>query len=106
MSATLYGIAGNLSRDGFEIDTALYLRALNDKLKLTEVPSFEGYRFYGEGKLRTIPDGFRVLTTIFKEFLRSILHPNRDLQMGFKGEVIPHKDLFTIVNVKESSDNR
>jgi CheY-like chemotaxis protein len=92
--------------NGFEIDTALYLRALNDKLKLTEVPSFEGYRFYGQGKLRTIPDGFRVLTTIIKEFLRSILHPNRDLQMGFKGEAIQHKDLFTIVNVKESSFNR
>ncbi len=92
--------------NGFEIDTALYLRALNDKLKISEVPSFEGYRFYGSGKLRTIPDGFRVLNTIFKEYLRSVLHPYRDLQMGFKGEAIQHKDLYTIVNVKESSYNR
>ena len=89
--------------NGFEIDTALYLRALNDKLKISEVPSFEGYRFYGVGKLRTIPDGFRVLYTIFKEYLKSLLHPYRDLHMGFKGEAIQHKDIYTIVNVEESS---
>ena len=92
--------------DGFEIDTALYIRALNDKLKITEVPSFEGYRFYGVGKLRTIPDGFRVLHTIFKEFLRSVLHPCRDLQMGFKGEVIQHKEVYTLVKVEEDSYDR
>ena len=86
--------------NGFEIDTALYLRALNDKLKISEVPSFEGYRFYGVGKLRTIPDGFRVLHTIFKEYLKSVLHPYRDLQMGFKGEAIQHKDIYTIVQCR------
>jgi len=91
--------------NGFEIDTALYLRALNDKLKISEVPSFEGYRFYGVGKLRTIPDGLRVLYTIFKEFVKSILNPYRDLQMGFKGEAIQHKDIYTIVQVEESSNS-
>ena len=47
--------------NGFEIDTAIYVRSLLMRLRLTEVPSFEGYRFRGEGKLRTIPDGFRVI---------------------------------------------
>ncbi|OGO61479.1 MAG: hypothetical protein A2032_06955 [Chloroflexi bacterium RBG_19FT_COMBO_49_13] len=88
--------------DGFEIDTALYLRALNDKLKITEVPSFEGYRFYGVGKLRTIPDGARVLYTIFKEFVGSVLHPNRDLKMGFNGDSIQNKEVYTISKIEES----
>ncbi|MEK7324867.1 MAG: glycosyltransferase family 2 protein, partial [Chloroflexota bacterium] len=35
--------------DGFEIDTAIYLRALRERLRIAEVPSFEGYRFYGVG---------------------------------------------------------
>jgi hypothetical protein len=77
--------------DGFEIDAALYLRAINDKLKITEVPSFEGYRFYGEGKLRTIPDGLRVLRTIFQEYYKRITRrPNHSLQIGFRGEVVLH----------------
>jgi len=92
--------------DGFEIDTALYLRAINDKLKITEVPSFEGYRFYGEGKLRTIPDGWRVLKTIFKEYLTSVLHPCRDLQMGFSGVVSRASDPYTISNVEEHLYNQ
>ena len=91
--------------DGFEIDTALYLRAINDKLKIAEVPSFEGYRFYGEGKLRTIPDGFRVLYTIFKEFLQSVLHPRRDLQMGFNGEANQYNEAYPIL-VEENSKKR
>jgi glycosyltransferase involved in cell wall biosynthesis len=36
--------------NGFEIDTALYLGALRMRLRITEVPSFEGYRFNGQGK--------------------------------------------------------
>lgn len=71
--------------DGFEIDTAIYLRAVQQRLKVTEVPSFEGYRFYGVGKLQTIPDGWRVLTTIFREFWRSLNTPAPALHLGFRG---------------------
>jgi hypothetical protein len=46
------------------------------------------------------------LHTIFKEFLRSVLHPCRDLQMGFKGEVIQHKEVYTLVKVEEDSYDR
>lgn len=71
--------------DGFEIDTALYLQAKRKKLRLLEVPSFEGYRFYGEGKLQTIPDGFRVLKTIFKEWVAYLRMDEPRLHLGFRG---------------------
>ena len=78
--------------DGFEIDTAIYLRTLYKHLHVTEVPSFEGHRFRGVGKLRTFPDGWRVLVTIARETARIYLSPSKDLYMGFRGqqpEVIP-----------------
>jgi glycosyltransferase involved in cell wall biosynthesis len=53
--------------DGFEIETALNLRALKSGLNVAEVPSFEGPRIHGKSHLRAIPDGLRVLKTIFRE---------------------------------------
>lgn len=71
--------------DGFEIDTALYLRAVRERLRISEVPSFEGYRFYGEGKLRTIPDGWRVLKTIASEWWTDLHTSRRADYHGFRG---------------------
>lgn len=59
-----------LDGDGFEIETMMNVRALRAGLVVREVPSFESKRQYGEGRLRTIPDGWRVLRTIFKERAR------------------------------------
>ena len=56
-----------LNGDGFEIETMMNVRVLQANLKVAEVPSFEDKRVYGEGRLRTLPDGWRVLKTIFKE---------------------------------------
>lgn len=70
---------------GFEIDTALYLRAAREQLHVTEVPSFEGYRFFGIGKLQTIPDGWRVLKTIVKERLKKNRTPESNRYLGFRG---------------------
>jgi glycosyltransferase involved in cell wall biosynthesis len=56
-----------LDGDGFEIETMMNVRALRANLRIAEVPSFEAKRHYGEGRLRTIPDGWRVLKTIFNE---------------------------------------
>ena len=56
-----------LSASGFEIETMMNIRALRVGLIVAEVPSFEAKRVYGEGRLRTIPDGWRVLRTIFRE---------------------------------------
>lgn len=55
--------------DGFEIETLINIRALKNKLKIMEVASFESERIFGESNLRALPDGWRVLKTIFRERL-------------------------------------
>jgi glycosyltransferase involved in cell wall biosynthesis len=57
----------NLDSDGFEIETVINVRALRAGWRVIEVPSFEAARVYGTGRLRTIPDGWRVLRSIFRE---------------------------------------
>lgn len=66
-----------LNGDGFEIETIMNIRALQAKLKVVEVPSFEDRRVYGEGRLKAIPDGWRVLKSIFREWLRPRVHTRR-----------------------------
>jgi glycosyltransferase involved in cell wall biosynthesis len=70
--------------NGFEIDTALYLRAVRAKLRIVDVPSFEGYRFHGDGKLKTFPDGWRVLKTIMREWIDSLRTDNKETYKGFR----------------------
>lgn len=75
--------------NGFEIDAYLYLRAVRAKLRIVDVPSFEGYRFHGDGKLKTFPDGWRVLKTILREWLDSQKsNPDNDFK-GFRS-VLPN----------------
>jgi glycosyltransferase involved in cell wall biosynthesis len=62
----------NLDGDGFEIETMMNIRALRAGLKVAEVPSFEFPRVHGKGRLRTLPDGWRVLKTIFRERFRQM----------------------------------
>lgn len=69
---------------GFEVDTSLYLQAAKNRLKVVDVPSFEGFRFYGDGKLRTFPDGWRVLRTIFTEWKSGLQKPVTNHQIGFR----------------------
>jgi glycosyltransferase involved in cell wall biosynthesis len=57
----------DLNGNGFEIETMMNVRALRAGLKVVEVPSFEAKRVYGSGRLRTIPDGWLVLRTIWRE---------------------------------------
>ncbi|MDQ6673870.1 MAG: glycosyltransferase family 2 protein [Chloroflexota bacterium] len=56
-----------LDCDGFEIETVLNIRALRHGMRVAEVPSFESRRVYGTGRLRTIPDGWRVLKALLRE---------------------------------------
>lgn len=65
----------HLDADGFEVETTMNVRALRAGLKVVEVPSFEDRRIYGEGRLRTIPDGWRVLKAIVREWLTAAPHP-------------------------------
>ncbi|MCD6310656.1 MAG: glycosyltransferase family 2 protein [Candidatus Eremiobacteraeota bacterium] len=56
--------------NGFGIETEISILAAKNKLKVTEVPSFEKKRRHGKGKLRTIKDGFNILMTIIRELIR------------------------------------
>lgn len=58
-----------LDGSGFEIETMMNVRAQRAGLKITEVAAFEYKRVHGDGRLRTIPDGWRVLKTILRERL-------------------------------------
>jgi glycosyltransferase involved in cell wall biosynthesis len=64
-----------LTAEGFEIEALMNIRALKADLRVVEVPSYEHARFHGTGRLRPIPDGWRVLRTILGEF-----HPGRPAQ--------------------------
>ena len=57
--------------DGFEIETLMNVRVLAAGLKVAEVPSYEAARIHGESHLRTFRDGFRVLRTIVREWVRA-----------------------------------
>ena len=70
-----------LNGDGFEIETMMNIRALRAGLNVVEVASCEGPRINGESRLRTIPDGWRVLCTILRE--RFFLHK--------KGQIKPRQ---------------
>jgi glycosyltransferase involved in cell wall biosynthesis len=56
-----------LDGNGFEIETQMNIRVLQIQARVVEVPSFELERIHGEGRLRAIPDGWRVLKTIMRE---------------------------------------
>ena len=53
--------------DGFEIETIINCRVAVAGLAVTEVPSFELDRLYGESNLNTFRDGFRVLRAALSE---------------------------------------
>ncbi|MCK4784715.1 MAG: glycosyltransferase [Desulfobacteraceae bacterium] len=80
---------------GFEIDTALYLQAVRSKLRIVDIPSFEGYRFYGKGKLQTIPDGSRVLKTILQQWVFSLVEKDPEMTPGFRGIKYARPNVFT-----------
>ena len=61
---------GMLWGDGFEIETVLNCRIAASGLRITEVPSIERQRMYGETNLRTFADGARVLRTLVAEHRR------------------------------------
>jgi glycosyltransferase involved in cell wall biosynthesis len=63
-------VEGMLWGDGFEIETVLNCRIAAARLKITEVPSVERQRMFGDTNLRTFADGARVLRTLFAEHRR------------------------------------
>ncbi|RZT86319.1 glycosyl transferase family 2 [Pseudonocardia sediminis] len=57
--------------DGFEIETVLNCRVAAAGLAITEVPSMERERMFGQTNLRTFADGTRVLRTLASERKRA-----------------------------------
>jgi hypothetical protein len=72
LPAGLDGERGDYMRwgDGFEIETVLNCRVAAAGLSVSEVPSIERPRIFGQTNLRTFADGFRVLKTIMTEWRR------------------------------------
>jgi glycosyltransferase involved in cell wall biosynthesis len=60
-----------LKCNGFQIETEMCIKAKKLGLRVTEVPSFEGRRAHGSSRLCLIRDGFRILSIILREFLKS-----------------------------------
>jgi glycosyltransferase involved in cell wall biosynthesis len=57
-----------LKSQNFEIETEIFLKALNLGLVVKEVPSTEYKRKNGESNLHSFRDGFKILKTIAEEF--------------------------------------
>ena len=57
----------DLKSNNFGIETEIAIKASKKRLKIIEIPSFEKIRKDGEGKLRTLKDGFDILKIIIKE---------------------------------------
>jgi len=57
----------DLTTPGFEIETQMTICALQAGLRVAEVPSLEMPRRHGRSKLRTFPDGMRVLRTVLRQ---------------------------------------
>jgi glycosyltransferase involved in cell wall biosynthesis len=64
-------IAPVLESDGFEIETEIFIKALDLGLVVKEVPSVEYSRKHGNSNLNAFKDGYKILITIFREFFRS-----------------------------------
>lgn len=63
--------SGMLWGDGFEIETVINCRFAAAKVRITEVPSIERLRIFGESNLHAVKDGLRVLRTIRTEQVRA-----------------------------------
>ncbi len=57
--------------DGFEIETVINCRFAAAGVAITEVPSVEKLRMFGESNLRAVQDGIRVLRTLVTEWRRA-----------------------------------
>ncbi len=74
--------------DGFEVETLINIRVHSARLKVTEVPSFEGSRLHGASNLNAIADGWRVLSIIARE--SRALRKSLQLQAGERVQLAEH----------------
>jgi glycosyltransferase involved in cell wall biosynthesis len=67
LDASDRGSSEKLWGDGFEIETLINTRIAKAGLSITEVPSYEEERIFGQSNLNTWRDGFRVLRALLVE---------------------------------------
>ncbi len=64
-------LAPVLESEGFEIETEIFIKALELGLVVKEVPSVEYARKNGNSNLHAFKDGCKILAIVLKEFFRS-----------------------------------
>ena len=70
----------HLKSRNFEIETEIFIKAKKLGLKVVEAPSIELRRKHGKSNLNAVSDGFRILRTIFREFIDGYRTRNRRAQ--------------------------
>jgi glycosyltransferase involved in cell wall biosynthesis len=68
-------LAFAIDAEGFDVEALINIRAARARLKVVEIPSFEGPRLHGTSNLRIWRDGFRILRTILRERLTGAVQP-------------------------------
>ena len=68
-----------IDADGFEVETLMNINALAAGLDVVEVASHESARVHGTSNLRSFPDGWRILRTIFQSRLKQGFRRRRAL---------------------------
>jgi len=66
-----------LRSKNFEIETEIFIKAKKLGLRVVEAPSIEFRRKHGKSNLDAVSDGFRILRTIFREFIDEYRTRNR-----------------------------
>jgi glycosyltransferase involved in cell wall biosynthesis len=61
-----------LKAEHFEIETEIFLKAIDLGLNIKEIPSTEYQRKFGTSNLHSFRDGFKIFKTIFKTYIESI----------------------------------
>ncbi len=64
----------NLNASGYVIEYQISIRAMKQKLNLTEIPTIEGNRIGGESNAKSIPTGIKFLKFLYQE----ITNPNQN----------------------------
>jgi glycosyltransferase involved in cell wall biosynthesis len=67
----LHRLNDTLKCNGFQIETEMCIKAKKLGLRVKEVPSFEGKRAHGSSRLCLVRDGFRILSMILTEYLKT-----------------------------------
>jgi hypothetical protein len=88
---------GMLWGDGFEIETVLNCRVAAAGLKITEVPSMERERIFGQSNLRTFADGTRVLRTLAAERRRAQKRRTERVQLEESARALTPPGGFPII---------